>query len=167
MKSRSLQSFSPGLNSPGFTLIEVMVVIAVIAVLTSLAAPSFSEFIKNQRIKSMASDLNASLTLARSEAVKRNRSVTISPESSPLPPEQSWPNGWRIADPDNPGSNIEVHEAFTGLTATGPTDVTYRSSGRLQGNIAPQFNISAAGASSKRCVTVDLSGRPYIKDSAC
>ena len=138
-----------------------MVVIAVIAVLTSLAAPSFSQFIKNQRIKSMASDLNASLTLARSEAVKRNKNVTMSPVSA------YWHNGWQIADPDFAGTNIEIHEAFSGLTATGPDSVVYRSSGRLQGNAAPAFNISATGTSSQRCVTVDLSGRPYIKDGAC
>lgn len=138
-----------------------MVVIAVIAVLTSLAAPSFSQFIKNQRIKSMASDLNASLTLARSEAVKRNKNVTMSPVSA------YWHNGWQIADPDFASTNIEIHEAFSGLTATGPDSVVYRSSGRLQGNAAPAFNISATGTSSQRCVTVDLSGRPYIKDGAC
>jgi len=141
---------------------ELLIVVAIIGIMASLAAPSFSELIKSQRIKSMATDINASLTLARSEAIKRNRNVTMSPTTV-----GSWQSGWQIADPDNVGSNIEVHDAFAGLTATGPDSVTYRSSGRIQGTTAPAFNISATGTTAQRCVSVDLSGRPYIKAAAC
>lgn len=149
-------------GQPGFTLTELLLVVAVIGILASLAAPSFSQLIKSQRMKSMATDINASLTLARSEAIKRNRDVTLSPTTA-----GSWETGWQIADPDHAGNNIEVHPAIAGLTATGPDSVTYRSSGRIQGSVAPAFNISAAGVSDQRCVSVDLSGRPYVKASAC
>lgn len=141
---------------------ELLIVVAIIGIMASLAAPSFSDLIKSQRIKSMATDINASLARARSEAVKRNRNVTLSPATA-----GSWQDGWQIADPDNTGSNIEVHAAFAGLTATGPDSVTYRSSGRIQGTTAPAFNISAAGVSGQRCVSVDLSGRPSMKAAAC
>jgi len=141
---------------------ELLMVVAVVGILASLAAPSFSELIKSQRIKSMATDINSSLSRARSEAVKRNKNVTISPTTA-----GSWQSGWQIADPDNAGSNIETHGAFAGLTATGPDSVTYRSSGRIQGTDAPAFNISAAGTTAQRCVSVDLSGRPYMKAAAC
>jgi len=143
-------------------MIELLMVVAIIGILASLAAPSLSDMIKSQRMKSMATDLNASLTLARSEAIKRNKNVTMSPTTA-----GSWQSGWQIADPDNAGSNIEVHSAFSGLTATGPDSVTYRSSGRIQGTTAPAFNISAAGTTAQRCVSVDLSGRPYVKAAGC
>ncbi len=147
-------------------MIELLMVVAIIGILASLAAPTFSDMIKSQRIKSMATDLNASLTLARSEAIKRNNIATLSPTTA-----GSWQSGWQITVPDlnNPGSNIivEVHSAFTGLSATGPDSVTYRSSGRVQGSTAPAFNISAPGTSAQRCVSVDLSGRPYVKAEGC
>jgi type IV fimbrial biogenesis protein FimT len=146
----------------GFTMTELLMVVAIVAILASLAAPAFSELIKSQRIKSMATDINASLARARSEAVKRNKNVTLSPTTA-----GSWQDGWQIADPDNAGSNIEVHSAFAGLTATGPDSVTYQSSGRIQGTAAPAFNLSATGVSAQRCVSVDLSGRPYVKAAAC
>lgn len=160
MKSCHRQCSRPRAGQPGFTITELLIVVTVVGILASLAAPSFSELIKNQRIKSMASDLNASLTLARSEAVKRNREVTLSPVGS-------WQGGWQIADPDFADNYIEVHDAFAGLTATGPASVTYRSSGRVKANTAPAFNISAAGTTAQRCVSVDLSGRPYVKAAAC
>jgi len=146
----------------GFTLTEILIALVIIGILASLGAPAFNDLIKSQRIKSMATDINASLAFARSEAVKRNRNVTMTPITT-----GAWQDGWRIADPDNAGNYLEVHDAFKGLTATGPDSLAYRSSGRIQGNVAPAFNISATGTTASRCVTVDLSGRPYVKDSAC
>ncbi len=149
-------------------MVELLIVLVIIAILASLTAPSFSQFIKSQRMKSMASDLNASLSLTRSEAIKRNENVTLSPATA-----GAWQSGWKIADPDNAGLNIQVHSAFTGLVVTGaggataPASVTYQSSGRVQGNVAPAFNISAPGVTDQRCVSVDLSGRPNVKASAC
>jgi len=159
-KRRPCRHSKAGLQ--GFTLTEILIVVAIIGILTSLAAPSFTQMILSQRIKSMATDLNASLTRARSEAIKRNSNVTLSPTTA-----GSWQSGWQIADPDNAGSNLETHPAFAGLSATGPDSVTYRSSGRIQGTSAPAFNISATGAAAQRCVSVDLSGRPYVKAAAC
>jgi type IV fimbrial biogenesis protein FimT len=162
MSTRRPQISRGNAGQKAFTLIELLVVLAIVAILATLAAPSFNELIKSQRIKTMASELNASLTLARSEAIKRNRDVTISPTTA-----GSWTSGWQIADPDNPGNNIEVHSAVTNLTVTGPDDVTYRSSGRISGATAPAFDISAPGTNTHRCVAVDLSGRPYLKSGAC
>lgn len=163
MKSCRRQFSRPRAGQQGFTMTELLIVVAIVGILASLAAPSFSQFIKSQKIKSMGTDLNASLSLARSEAVKRNKNVTLSPDVV----TGSWQNGWQIADPDNAGSNIQVHSAFAGLTATGPASVIYRSSGRISGATAPAFNISATGVSDQRCVSVDLSGRPYVKAAAC
>lgn len=152
----------PRTRQRAFTLAELLVVLAITGILAALAGPSFSQFITNQRMKSMASDLNASLTLTRSEAIKRNTSVTMSPTTA-----GAWQSGWQVADPTNAGVNIQVHDAFAGVSSTGPASVTYLSSGRVQGTTAPAFDISAPGTSNQYCVSVDLSGRPNVKASGC
>ena len=145
----------------GFSLAELLIAVAITGILAALAAPSFSDLMKGQKIKSMATDINVSLMRARSEAVKRNRNVTITPTTA-----GAWQDGWTIADPDNAGSNIEVRAATSGLTVTGPDNVTYLTWAHT-GCLGVSFDIRAAGTSTRSCVTVDLSGRPYVKAAAC
>lgn len=67
----------PSAVAPGFTLVELMVTVAVLAILLAIATPSFTSIINGNRLASGANELVASVQLARSEAVKRNRSVAI------------------------------------------------------------------------------------------
>jgi type IV fimbrial biogenesis protein FimT len=60
-----------------FTLIELMVVVAVLAVLAVLAAPSLRELIVMQRLKSINAELVTDLQYARSEAIARNREISV------------------------------------------------------------------------------------------
>lgn len=150
------------LSKRGFTLIELLVVIVVLGILAGTAMPSFIDIIKSQNVKAMGTDIQLALVKARSEAVKRNRNVTLAPNTG-----TDWTSGWLIPDPDNAGSNIEVRSSFTGLTITGPANVVYQSSGRIAGTVAPAFDISAPNSSAHKCVSVDLGGRPYVKATAC
>jgi type IV fimbrial biogenesis protein FimT len=61
----------------GFSLIELMIVLAVLAISLGLAAPSFQAVINTNRIASAANDVTAAIQLARSEAIRSNRSVVL------------------------------------------------------------------------------------------
>ncbi len=152
-------------------MIELLVVIAIVGVLAAVAMPNFTEFIRNQRIKAITTELHFSLLKARSEAIKRNLDVTVAPITA-----GSWQGGWTIADPNNPGTNIETQGGFRdvivtgatgGVAASAPASVVYQGSGRIRGTTAPNFDIGATGSSVKRCVSIDLSGRPYSKATTC
>ncbi len=80
----------PNARSPrGFTLIELMVTIAMVAVLLMLAAPSFISFQRNSELTSTANSLLATMTAARAESMKAGRNAYVVPASG-----QDWTTGW-------------------------------------------------------------------------
>ena len=73
----------------GFTAIELMVVVAIVAVLAALAGPSFTPMIERWRVRQTAEALQSSLYLARSEAIKRGGGITIDATGG-------WDQGWKV-----------------------------------------------------------------------
>ncbi len=149
-----------GAHAAGMTLTELLVVMAIVAILLALGAPAFIKTLAEQRSKAMGSDLVSMLTRARSEAIRLNKNVTVQPVTSGM-----WEAGWSILDP-NGGAALEVHDAFTKGSATGPNDLIYLPNGRLQ-DTGSTFTITNPDTTTIRCVGVDLSGRPYQKNTAC
>jgi len=150
-------------RAAGFTLIELMVALAIMAILAGVAAPAMRELIAAQRVRTMASDFHLALMKTRSEALKRNVSVTLVATGG------NWATGWSILDPEAPtGPAIDVRagNADVAVTAT-QTQVVYRGSGRIAA--APTAFVFASTSSAEtRCVSIDAAGRPYaVKGATC
>lgn len=80
----------------GFTLIELMIAVAIAAILLALAAPNFTQALGKNRLSSAASELTGAVQLARAEAIRNNRRVTLcrSEDGSACSSSSStWP-GW-------------------------------------------------------------------------
>lgn len=84
-------------KSIGFTLIELMVAIAIAAVLLMIAAPNFVAFQRNSELTSAANSFVAALGAARGEAMKRGRQAVVVPRE-----DNNWATGWTVfVDTDN------------------------------------------------------------------
>ncbi|HYD79733.1 MAG TPA: GspH/FimT family pseudopilin [Paucimonas sp.] len=152
----------PHQRSAGFTLIEVIVTLTIAAVLTVLAAPSFKNLITSQRLKTASFDLVTNLTLARSEAIKQNGNVTITPVST-----SNWADGWTVS---GSGGTIRTQAAYSKITITGPTTLVYDRNGRTTTGAESSFQLSDSDSGStvqSRCVKVNLIGQPVSKLGSC
>jgi type IV fimbrial biogenesis protein FimT len=140
----------------GFTMVEMMVVLAIVIVIVLIASPSFSNIMASRSAKSGASELFTTLVRARSEAIARNANVTVSPISG------NWQNGWQILSANS--TVLDNRSSVKGVTVTGPASIVFRSSGRISGTTAPSFVFTATAVSNVyQCVSVGLNGRPYMK----
>jgi type IV fimbrial biogenesis protein FimT len=145
----------------GFTMVELLITLTIVGVLAALAGPSFRTLTVSQRIKAAGSDLMTSMTLARSEAVKQNGDVTVTPVGG------TWDKGWTIS---GSGGAVKKQSSYSNLTITGPTSITYNRSGRVTTTsiLSFQINDSASGSTIQgRCVTLGLTGQPSTKAGSC
>lgn len=145
----------------GVTLLELLVVVAILGVLSAIAAPAFGGLIAGVRARGASSELYTSLVRARSEAIKRNAEVSLVPGTA-----GQWQGGWRIPDPAN-GTNIETHGAVPNATVSGPDSVVFLANGRIKGGATPSFDISVSGQAQHRCIKLDLGGRPNQTSAGC
>jgi len=112
----------------GFTLFELIITLAIAAIVVGVAAPSFSNMIQDNRLSSQSLDFVAALNLARSEAIKRRTQVTLCKSAD----EQDcvadggstdWGQGW-----------IVFVESITVNQERDPTEPILRVHGNLAGN---------------------------------
>ena len=78
----------------GFTLVELMVTVSVVAILLALAVPGFQSFLVGNNLASSSASFLSTVNYARSEAVKRSMTVTICPSADGATCTGTWSNGW-------------------------------------------------------------------------
>jgi type IV fimbrial biogenesis protein FimT len=160
------------MDTKGFTVVELMIALAVAGVLISFAVPSFNASIQNNRMATQINELHASLSLARSEAIKRNNNTTVCRSSNGTGCTGNWGDGWVVfVDNDFNGAVdageeiLRVHGALKGENSLSfsQTRVIYASSGIARAGSNGTFTLcDSRGATSARGLVVGVSGRPRM-----
>ncbi|HQS19526.1 MULTISPECIES: GspH/FimT family protein [unclassified Acidovorax] len=125
----------PHRQARGFTLLEVMVVVAIIAVLAAIAAPSFTPLIERWRVRQAVEGLQSTLYFARSEAIKRGGNITIRKEPTGsngcalASGTNSWDCGWFVFVDTNGNGAQDSGEELLQRFATPPNIEVTRTSG--------------------------------------
>lgn len=145
---RALRSTPITGHAPGFTLVELVVTLAILVIVTSIAVPSFQSMILGGRVSTVTTDLHSALVLARSEAVKRNGTVVVSAAGE-------WSDGWVITAAD--GTALGGQAVPPGINIDGSaSSATFSGSGRAMA--AVDFTVTAEEDETKfgyLCLGVD------------
>lgn len=84
----------------GFTLIELMVAVAIVAILGMVAVPNFSDVMRRSTVRSLSSDLGGDINFARSEAIRQGGAVSVCPagnaDGTACSTGTDWKDGWIV-----------------------------------------------------------------------
>ena len=154
-------------SESGFTIIEMVIVVTLVGVLASFALSSFTSLRQSQQAKSASFELYTSLSMARSEAIKRNNNVTLTPLVA-----GDWGKGWTVTTITPVTLAVETlrsQAAMKGVTITpgGAGSVVFSRTGRVATSVSFQVDSSPVNVNVRRCVNIDLSGMPRANMGAC
>lgn len=144
-------------KNQGFTLIELMVTIAVMAIIAMMAAPSFGNLIQKQNLNRSTQELIGQLNNARSKAVLERRDVTVQLNSlaADTPTQLNW-----------------ASQDKTILKSGSPTEITFLLSGGVK-NFAADINgkpfiiCNESGGNKSKNISISLMGTIHVTEGTC
>lgn len=170
----------------GFTLIEVMVVIAITGILLLIGIPSMKSMIERNAVANQVNSFVGSVTLARAEAIKRNASVvmcrsTNAETTNPICASSGteWKSGWIVFmdrggsgaqyQPGNGDVLLRVQGDLTdsgGIVQNKAAKLQFRSTGVLSSGTSQfTFNSASLTANQQRRVCIAMTGRARLIDN--
>ncbi|SHL72866.1 GspH/FimT family pseudopilin [Rhodanobacter sp. OK091] len=148
-------------RSHGFTLIEMLVTLAVFAVLLMIAIPSMRPFLQSQGVKNASMDISSTVALARSEAIKRNATVDVTANNA-----TDWSQGWVVSQ-TTPASTIRKQAALGNIVITPSSgSFSFDSNGRMT-TTGSTFTISPLDKTGSQplCLTVTVGATGRVEST--
>jgi type IV fimbrial biogenesis protein FimT len=166
-------------RTQGFTLMELMTAIAVLAILASFGVPAFTNMVRNSQIAAESGNLVTALTLARSEALKRGVRVSVcgAAGADACTEAVDWSDGWLVFTDDFGDigvvdENDEVLQAWpaplAGVAVNADLQsITFTRNARAE--FRGTFNVLKDGCleNQQRQIDVAISGRVTLTRIAC
>ena len=160
-------------SARGFTLIEMMVTVVLLAILMALAFPAMSEWVRNSRIRTVADALQNGLRLAQTEALRRSRQTVFSltADTNPADGLTAVANGanWSVnfvplLTGEEDDATFIQGGGLTGLAPdvriTGPATLCFNSLGRVVDNATPGTGVACTASAAAYNITIPNADRP-------
>jgi type IV fimbrial biogenesis protein FimT len=175
-------------RSRGFTLVELVIAVAMIGLLMALGVPSFTAWIRNAQVRTVTDGLQAGIRLAQSEAVRRNRAMVFSLTNvQPALNANAAANGknWSVQTATLQFGTITpafvqggaLADVASGVTITGPIAICFNANGRLTAMTSANtgvsgectvadrtYDVTSSNADRPLRVTVGLAGQVRLCD---
>jgi type IV fimbrial biogenesis protein FimT len=169
----------------GFTLVELLVVLAVGSILLAIAVPGYAFLMNTSRLAAVTNDLVTALHLARSEAVKRGIRVTVCKSDNPMAASPAcsatagWEQGWLVFVDGGTRGVIDPGDTLLwvrGQIAAGTIDpgsnfsrfVSYQASGVSQGSgNFPNGKLHICLEGNQRDIVINKTGRIRLESVTC
>lgn len=167
----------------GYSLVELVVVLAIAATLSAIALPSFARLLAETRVAEASSDLFGAVLLVRSEALKRHRRVVMCPSADAADCAQDigWQSGWIVFEDPNENGKRDGDESLLQVGQPRPVQVTitgtdklgnyvsYVASGRTEqlngAYLMGTLTICSEGVAKK--IVINHAGRPRLASATC
>jgi type IV fimbrial biogenesis protein FimT len=156
-------------RSPGFTIIELIVTMAIAAIVLGLVVPSFQNLIRSNQVSTETNALVSALQLARSEAVKLSEDVTVSSDGG------DFSDGWCVHSGANCAANpirqfedpsASFNAAFAAVSFDRRGELASGGGGNLQVDVRPQ-GCPSGEAGAQREITIGLGGQIRVARNDC
>ena len=169
-------------SAAGVSLIELLVTVAVVAILLAIAFPNFEGSMRRNRLATTTNELLGSVALARSEAIRNTRGAGICASADGLACGGDWNDGWLVwtdgVDPPPTGTVIRVVDAHPRLElvaadagGAGVSEVAFDYRGRPTDFASTVFTLQPdacpSGQELVRTLTINVSGQMVNQREEC
>ncbi|HEY9098821.1 MAG TPA: GspH/FimT family pseudopilin [Thiobacillus sp.] len=173
------------MKTRGFTLVELLVTLAVGAILLMIAIPGYAYLVKTNKLAAVTNTLVTSIQLARSEAIKRGVRVTVCKSNSALMavpscnPSAEWHHGWLVFVDEGTRGVVDLSDTLLWAQDSAPDAtniisnnfdryISYLPSGASQGsNGLSNGTIRVCVSGVQRKIIINTAGRPRLSSGYC
>lgn len=133
------------MHAEGVTLIELLVALSVMAIVLTLGIPAFTDFFASSRMSAASNDVVSAMHLARSEAIKRRRSVVVCASTNASSPNPACSgaanpgNGWLVFVDDDADATVDAGELILSVHGPLPESIQLNSAWGNGGDGAPFY----------------------------
>jgi type IV fimbrial biogenesis protein FimT len=165
----------------GFTLVELMVVLVILAALLAIGLPNFRGSVDSTRVATMSNEVMAALSLARMEAMRSTRQSIICPSANGTSCSTDWTQGWLVGNDTDSDGDLDTVVRYiqpkegTSITvgaASSPNLLIFSPRGRPAAGTTPiTFRIEPytcpPGKQLRRTISVNASGQATLAKGNC